>query len=99
MNKKWKAKWVKALRSGKYVQVRDALCAELDRGDVGYCCLGVLRHLMHPKSVLQMEDDNLLHQRHEAKAGLTTAQQITLATMNDDGKSFNEIAACIERWL
>ena len=32
-----KAKWVEALRSGKYTQARHAL-----KGDRGFCCLGVL---------------------------------------------------------
>lgn len=37
MDKKLKANWVKALRSGKYQQCR----TQLTNGS-GYCCLGVL---------------------------------------------------------
>lgn len=37
MNAEWKAKWVAALRSGKYQQCRGKLHA-----DLGFCCLGVL---------------------------------------------------------
>lgn len=38
MDKELKAKWLDALRSGKYVQGRGALRTESDT----YCCLGVL---------------------------------------------------------
>ena len=38
MDKMWKKKWVKALRSGKYEQCTGRLHL---KGD-GYCCLGVL---------------------------------------------------------
>ncbi len=37
MNKKIKAKWIEALRSGKYKQTKEVL----HDGD-GFCCLGVL---------------------------------------------------------
>jgi hypothetical protein len=39
VDKKTKKEWVKALRSGKYEQATSAL---YNRGDNGYCCLGVL---------------------------------------------------------
>jgi hypothetical protein len=44
MDKKLKAKWVKALTSGRYKQAREALKEESDLplGKPGYCCLGVL---------------------------------------------------------
>lgn len=38
MNPEWKAKWLEALRSGKYVQGTDCLRNSEDQ----YCCLGVL---------------------------------------------------------
>lgn len=37
MDKQWKAKWIEALRSGKYNQAREILY----NGE-GYCCLGIL---------------------------------------------------------
>lgn len=37
MNKKVKAKWIKALRSGVFTQIQGQLCS-----DQGYCALGVL---------------------------------------------------------
>jgi hypothetical protein len=52
MDEKLKAKWVKALRSGKYKQAKDYLKTEIEvfddesgetsRNEIGYCCLGVL---------------------------------------------------------
>lgn len=44
MDKKLKAKWIKALTSGRYKQARETLKEESDvpRGKPGYCCLGVL---------------------------------------------------------
>lgn len=37
MKKKIADRWIAALRSGKYVQAKDALCS-----NAGFCCLGVL---------------------------------------------------------
>lgn len=43
MNQEWKAKWIEALRSGKYKQGKYCL-AQVDNNDQkqSYCCLGVL---------------------------------------------------------
>ncbi len=43
-----KSKWLKALRSGKYMQGRGRLCS-LYRGISTYCCLGVLADVIDPK--------------------------------------------------
>lgn len=45
MNPEWKAKWIEALRSGKFRQGRGDLCSD----DGAMCCLGVLRHIHDPK--------------------------------------------------
>lgn len=37
-----KNRWVKALKSGKYKQVKGTLKGVRPDGEVGYCCLGVL---------------------------------------------------------
>jgi len=42
MKKSLKKKWVKALRSGEYEQTSDTLC----NGVGGFCCLGVLEHVV-----------------------------------------------------
>ena len=46
MDKKLKAKWVKALRSGKYTQCVGAL---FDKASETYCCLGVLTKVARRK--------------------------------------------------
>jgi hypothetical protein len=52
MNAEIKAKWVAALRSGKYAQTRGALCntkvAEDHKQVLSYCCLGVLCDITYP---------------------------------------------------
>ena len=41
--KKFKEKWIKALRSEEYIQEKGAL-----KGINGYCCLGVACRIVHP---------------------------------------------------
>jgi hypothetical protein len=75
MDKKLKAKWVKALESGKYRRARGQL-----KTDSGYCCLGVLCAITKtpfdetdgrlPLSLLQM-------------TGITNQQQSALIGLND----------------
>jgi hypothetical protein len=55
MNKRIKAQWIKALRSGDYVQGRGALRSEDNR----YCCLGVLCELAVSAGVLSEADTSL----------------------------------------
>lgn len=45
MNKEIATRWVKALRSGKYKQGKNALKYKTARGAVRHCCLGVLCEL------------------------------------------------------
>ena len=57
MNKRVKKKWLKALRSGEYIQGDDQLCQphwietedgrDEKSGDFAFCCLGVLENLYH----------------------------------------------------
>jgi len=42
MNPEAKKRWIKALTSGKYKQGKDYLCKFDSRGELRYCCLGVL---------------------------------------------------------
>ncbi len=85
MDKKLKKQWCKALRSGRYKQIRGTLVR-----NEGYCCLGVLARIMDPKGKrfdLDYPDNDVLD-RQIAK---------TLATMNDTGgKDFRQIADYIE---
>lgn len=98
MDKKLKAKWVKALRSGEYKQAQQKL---VYRGK--YCCLGVLRCLL-PKKVASIPMDEkryseLLNLPQQKFVGLRKRQQAKLARMNDRGVKFPEIAKHIERYL
>lgn len=95
MKKTIKAKWVKALTSGKYRQANGVL-----RSSSGaYCCLGVLRIVMHPGSRLEDADEFILHPEHAEEAGLDKRQQRKLAELNDNGKTFKDIAAYIDKRL
>lgn len=40
-----KAKWVKALRSGRYKQGKNALRKRTEDGKLEYCCIGVLANV------------------------------------------------------
>jgi hypothetical protein len=111
--------WIEALRSGEYEQGRD----HLRDPDGGYCCLGVLCHLvgiMDERGNATIGTDNLdedlqyqdsvscnvlcplplakhvgiIGTSGDHRGGHFTAP--TLARMNDDGKTFNQIADALE---
>jgi hypothetical protein len=115
MNKEWKEKWIKALRSGKYRQAREAL-----NSSEGMCCLGVLGDLAVKAEKAEWIEEgyeidkflvpigdisNGLNSYLPASMasdlfGLTEKEQVTLADMNDgDGLSFKQIANYIEENL
>lgn len=107
MDKKLKTKWVKALRSGKFEQAQMSLKRPVGDGVYGYCCLGVLRHLINPKSKAEdKEIGDLLCKTHLRQSGLDYEIQNSLAQMNDGkGKysgrphTFAQIADYIEKTL
>lgn len=96
-----RAKWVEALRSGKYNQTRSCL-KNLD----GHCCLGVLCDVVNPKGWLKgagheqgigsmqnlMPDDGVMRSVGVDRKGLRR-----LAEANDIGETFAQIADRIER--
>lgn len=91
-----KRDWLKRLLSGRYKQGR----GQLRDNDRHYCCLGVLCVAAGKKY-----DGDLGYPVLDADegpkpfCGLTAKAQIRLAKMNDDGKTFKEIAAWIKRYL
>lgn len=103
MNEEIKAKWVAALRSGKYQQTSGQL--RRNEGESSsFCCLGVLCDVVNP--------DAWKHESHEdgtflsvsgriaRLAGLSHAASSVLTDWNDSKrKSFEEIAAFIEQDL
>lgn len=83
-----KAKWVAALRSGDYKQGKNQLC-----DGAAYCCLGVLCEvagIVYDATQKYILDYGTL---------LTGSEQRLLATMNDNGCPFTEIADYIEEAL
>lgn len=99
MDKKLKAKWVKALRSGEYEQ-----CTNTLRYEGGFCCLGVLRHIINPRDSSyrragDYDPGAMLTDKHLQMAGLTIEQAEKLSDKNDGGDSFRKIAAYVERCL
>lgn len=94
MNPEIKAKWLEALRSGKYRQCRGIL-----KADTGaYCCLGVLREIVEPGSASSYADHNkLLTEEFLSSVGLTIGDESRFSEMNDKGATFLEIADIIEK--
>jgi len=94
MDKKLKAKWVKALRSGEYKQAAVRL-----RSSDGFCCLGVLREIATPGSNEEMRDEYLLTRGQLRRFGITDSVQRDLAELNDDEVPFPVIAGFIQENL
>ena len=98
--------WVEALRSGEYQQAE----YDLQNGE-GHCCLGVLCEVADHNGVKVYRDGNMLfgatlnHQAHVMQwAGVSKGygslkylgQRTSLTDLNDNGKSFSELADIIE---
>jgi hypothetical protein len=98
--------WLAALRSGKYKQGKGALRRPNQDGGKEYCCLGVLCDV-HRKVVggsrwnNRDEYDGMVSYLGPKVAEWVggVIPQVTLATKNDCGKSFAEIADYIEKLL
>lgn len=115
MNPEVKAKWVEALRSGRYRQCRSYL-----RADDAFCCLGVLCDISglaewdqpgtaaHTAPGMYLGAETTLPtavmawsglRRDNPEVVLSDGAPYTLADLNDEGTSFKEIADVIERQL
>jgi hypothetical protein len=104
MKTKWKKLWVRALRGGKYKQGQSCLRDNTNNT----CCLGVLCDLVDPKgwSVSDdsyyyeyLGDDSFAPDILLKKVGLSREEMSTLASLNDNRKSFQTIADYIEKNL
>lgn len=89
-----KLKWIEALESGKYSQCKGTL-----RGEDGFCCLGVWLDLQGVElevEVFNPEENSLFegpkHLYTQTWEDLGDFQD-TGIQMNDQGKTFEEIAA------
>lgn len=109
--KTFKTKWLKALRSGKYIQGESKLCKKEGK-EIQYCCLGVACSLVgiSDKTLIKSEagyissasNQNLpIRCINKTPKLLRSESGIPekLALMNDDGKSFKVIANWISKNL
>lgn len=102
-----KSKWVAALRSGNYKQAQGVLY----RPSEGYCCLGLLcevagaQYEKHRSDWWPVIDGERADRGNgdeylsESRFAIEAEVQERLAKMNDDGRSFDEIADYIEKHL
>jgi hypothetical protein len=101
MNAKLKTKWLKALRSGKFKQTTGQL-----RNRGAMCCLGVLAHIQGcewKRGVPRVEGRQIAENSTSVLTAefvdIPTDTQQHLASMNDSGQSFREIADFIEKQI
>jgi hypothetical protein len=106
---------IRALNSGEWLQARTSLCERRETDVPGetshaYCCLGVAGALLgltyyQLETEVSKTDDGTsttgeyLSNEHALEYGFTYKDQLRLAGLNDDGKSFSHIADRIEEWL
>lgn len=90
-----KAKWVEALRSGKYRQNKNFLKHRFG-GTTSFCCLGVACEIGIAKPNRRLDN---LEPVFVENTFLELKLQEALATRNDAGDSFNTIADFIEKYL
>lgn len=113
MNKEAKARWLKALRSGRYKQATSRL-----KYDKSYCCLGVLcrvekfgkfklkslNNIYNDKHYVLIFDNNqmvegTLPENFRKNLRISGLEQDVLIKQNDSGSNFKEIADWIEKNL
>jgi hypothetical protein len=92
-------KWIEALRGGQYNQGKEAL-----RNGDRFCCLGVLCDIKNTEMWVEYDNDDYNWKVFEDfppkwlldEVGLSKDDAVFLATLNDRGSSFSEIADLIE---
>lgn len=105
MNKDIKDKWVAALRSGNYQQGQGSL-----RTENRYCCLGVLceitgcRWRSEPDMFVALYKDSstgstYIPEQLREELGMSLVDEEKLATRNDTGATFSELADVIETYF
>lgn len=105
MNPKIKKRWVDELRSGKYPQGK----GQLKDGNGNYCCLGVLCEIHREETGGEWKDDSYLNRNTVLHYSVVEWARLpdenpkcggsSLAFLNDNGKTFTEIADIIEKEL
>lgn len=94
--------WVQKLRSGEYMQTKGTLKRKLSDGKVGYCCLGVYLETVEGIKVKTETQNSLSGGANKwyevCKRKIPSKIKGDGITMNDRGKSFDEIADMIENY-
>lgn len=103
-----KQKWCEELRSGRYIQGQRRLRTKENK----FCCLGVLCDLVNPQGWKEDCSDNCYSFRFDRevttgvlpgviinKYEIHKSDESKLISLNDDGKSFDQIANYIEKFL
>lgn len=105
MDSRLKARWIEALRSGKFKQAEDQLKVIMyytnDYKPIfGYCCLGVLCEIS-PSKAKQNSEETLLSKKTANEIFGPGHDQIQedLAELNDSGAPFEFIAGFIQENL
>lgn len=103
MKRKSRDEWCAALRSGDYAQGKELLCRVDANGEAYYCCLGVAAELelgenawrtsIYDHGHLTVEGSDCIY----SPWGAPDETTLRLMGMNDDGKTFAEIADWIEQ--
>ena len=112
VDKELKIRWLEALRSGEYQQGTGRLRGTDSEGQSKFCCLGVLADLMgadwsddsDPCTLCYLDGKEVTSwggvleagRPAEGLGGVGYSMRCTLATMNDTGETFEEIADYIE---
>lgn len=107
-------KWVEALKSGQFQQARGQLRRKLGRGDYAYCCLGLACELYRQDVGGRWREETVFGNAHNSAGlpakvakwlganddALVYLPRIgkDLAWLNDQGMTFKEIAALINRY-
>lgn len=108
MDAQLKAKWVEALRSGKYEQAQRCLReAPYGKEPERFCCLGVLATIQNAEwqdetpllNGYRISHDEGAWLEERAAGGLSLHSQKELARMNDSDVPFERIADHIEKNL
>jgi len=81
-----RANWIAALRSGNYLQARQALRRLLstEPEKVGYCCLGVAEDLRGCRWNTETSSGNVVYSPVDAENGVATSFTTTLLTPNGE---------------
>jgi hypothetical protein len=101
MDKTIKAKWIAALRSGKFKQTTTGFLqfTPSKKKASQYCCLGVLMCVQGttPRKAMPFVNSSVVPT--EFSAGLSVEAQKDLARRNDAGNSFASLANYIEQFI